>query len=546
MTMRSPIQTFWQALSLRRGRGLALAMLCAGLVQAAPSAWAETVRWVRSSDAATLDPHTVNTGINIHVSHQVYEPLVLRDIEGKLVPALATSWRLTQDPTVWEFKLRPQVKFHDGSVLTADDVVFSLQRALAPSSGFKALLASVARVSKVDALTVQVKTKGPNLIFPDNLSNIFIVSAAWSRAHQSELPQAENSTVENYYTRHVNGTGPYVLVSREQDSRTVFKQFSDYWGKGQSPLQVTELVFLPIKSPATRVAALLSGEVDFVQDVPVQDVERLRQDAALRVNKGMENRTIFLGLKVGAEPLKHTDVKDRNPLADARVRQALNLAIDRDAIQRVVMRGMSQPTGIIVPPFVHGYEKAMDRYPKVDVAQAKALLAEAGYPKGFAITLHCSNDRYVNDEAICTALSGFLGRVGVKTTVVARPIAVHAAAINTSEMDFFMFGWGVPTFDSAYIFDYLVHTRGKNGRGSTNATQYSNAELDEKIVSLSSEPDLARRDAILHEIWSVVQKEQIYIPLHNQVLHYAMKRKLDIPVDPMNYTYFKNAKVGAP
>mgnify|MGYP001952198011 FL=1 len=182
------------------------ALIAAGLAATlfhVPAAMAETVRWVRSSDAATLDPHSVNTGTNINVSHQIYEPLVLRDIKGKLIPALATSWGLTSDPTVWEFKLRPNVKFHDGATLTADDVVFSLERALAPSSGFKALLASVDKVSKVDNLTVHVKTKGPNLIFPDNLVNIFIVNAAFSKANKAELPQDEKSTVENLSLIHI-------------------------------------------------------------------------------------------------------------------------------------------------------------------------------------------------------------------------------------------------------------------------------------------------------------------------------------------------------
>ncbi|KAF1023228.1 MAG: Glutathione-binding protein GsiB [Paracidovorax wautersii] len=526
-------------------RLLAAALCFTAAAGTVPLASAETVRWSRSSDAATLDPHSVNTGTNINVSHQLYEPLVLRDIQGKLIPALATTWKLTSDPTVWEFKLRPGVKFHNGATLTADDVVFSLERAMAPSSGFKSLLASIEKISASDNLTVQIKTKGPNLILPDNLVNIFIVNAAWSKANKAELPQDEKSAVENHYTRNVNGTGPYVLASREQDARTVLKLFPDYWGKGQVPLQVTELVFLPIKSPATRVAALLSGEVDFLQDVPVQDIARLQGTQSLRVNEGAENRTIFLGLNVGAEPLKYADVKDKNPLADPRVRQAFNLAIDRDAIKRAVMRGMSQPAGIISPPFVHGYEKAFDQYPKPDANQAKKLLADAGYPNGFGITLHCPNDRYVNDEAICTALSGFLGRIGVKATVAARPIALHSAAINSADTDFYLFGWGVPTFDSAYIFDYLVYTRGKDGRGATNATRYSNPALDRQILSLSSESDVAKRDATLHDIWSVVQKEQIYIPLHNQVLHYAMKRTLDIPIDPMNYVFFKNVKVGA-
>lgn len=521
---------------------LAAALATAGLLQAAP-ALAETVRWARSSDAATLDPHSVNTGTNINISHQLYEPLVLRDIKGKLIPALATSWKLTSDPTVWEFKLRPGVKFHDGSTLLADDVVFSLDRARAPSSGMKALLASVAEVKKVDALTVHVKTKGPNLIFPDNLVNIFIVNAAWSKANKAEVPQDEKSKEENHFTRHENGTGPYTLASREQDSRTVFKAFPNYWGKGEAAMQITELVLVPIKSPATRVAALLSGEIDILQDVPAQDVARLKADSKLRVNEGPENRTIFLGMNVGKDPLKYSDVKDKNPLSDPRVREALNLAIDRDALQKAVMRGLSVPTGIIAPPFVHGYEKAFDNYPKANAAQAKKLLADAGYPNGFGITLHCPNDRYVNDEAICTALSSFFARAGVKATVNARPIAIHSAAINAADTDFYLFGWGVPTFDSAYVFDYLVHTRGKDGRGPTNATRYSNPELDAKIVSLSSEADKAKRDRTIHDIWTTVQKERIYLPLHHQVLDYAMVRKLDIPVDPMNYIFFKNAKV---
>ncbi|UST52388.1 ABC transporter substrate-binding protein (plasmid) [Comamonadaceae bacterium OTU4NAUVB1] len=523
---------------------LVTALLAAGLAQAS-LVQAETIRWSRSSDAATLDPHSVNTGTNINISHQIYEPLVLRDIKGKLIPALATSWKLTSDPSVWEFKLRPGVKFHDGSLMTADDVVFSLDRARAPSSGMKALLASVAEVKKTDPMTVQVRTKGPNLIFPDNLVNIFMVSAAWAKANKAEVPQDEKSKEENHFTRHENGTGPYVLASREQDSRTVFKAFPQYWGKGEAPMQVTELVLMPIKSPATRVAALLSGEIDILQDVPVQDVARLKADPKLRVNEGPENRTIFLGLNVGAEPLKNADVKDKNPLADPRVREALNLSIDRDAIQKSVMRGLSVPTGIIAPPFVHGYEKAFDTYPKANAAQAKKLLADAGYPNGFGITLHCPNDRYVNDEAICTALSSFFGRIGVKATVAARPIAIHSAAINAADSDFYLFGWGVPTFDSAYVFDYLVHTRGKDGRGPTNATRYSNPALDAKIAGLSSESDKAKRDAAIHDIWTTVQKERIYIPLHHQVLDYAMVRKIDIPVDPMNYIFFKNAKVAA-
>lgn len=522
---------------------LAAAVLSTALLPvAAPHA--ETVRWARSSDPSTLDPHAVNLNTNVTLLHQVYEPLILRSADGTLKPALATSWRVTADPTVWEFKLRPDVRFHDGAPLTADDVAFSVQRAKAPTSAWKTLLAPVVDVRKVDVLTVQLKTAGPNLVLPHTLTNLFIVNAAWAKAHQSEQPQDVSGKQEIYATRHTNGTGPYQLVSREPDERTVFTQFTGYWGRGQVPLEVTDIVFLPIKSAATRIAGLVSGEVDFVQDVPAQDVARLKAESGLRVTEGLESRTIYLGLNSGAKELKYSDVKGRNPLANPRVREAFRLAIDREALKTSVMRGLSVPAGIITPPFVHGYDKAFDTWPKPDVARAKQLLADAGYPNGFGLTLHCSNNRYVNDEAICVAVAGFLARIGVKVTVAARPIAQHATAINQADTDFYLYGWAAPTFDSAYIFDYLVHTRGKDGRGSANAVGYSNPDIDAKIVSLASQGDAKKRDATLRDIWATVQQEGFYIALHHQVLDYAMQRKLDIPVSPEDAIFFKDVKLG--
>ncbi|MDO4905685.1 MAG: ABC transporter substrate-binding protein [Lautropia sp.] len=512
----------------------------------ASAAHAETVRWARSADPATLDPHAVNVGTNFNMLHQLYEPLIIRLADHSLQGALATSWRLTDDPTVWEFKLRPNVRFHDGTPFTADDVVFSLKRAQAPSSQMKSLLSSMREVVAVDALTVLVKTNGADLVFPDNLTNLFIMSEQWAKANGAEVPQDVASKTENFSTRHVNGTGPYRLASREVDARTVMKQFDGYWGKGEFPLDVTELIYLPIKSPATRVAALLSGEVDFLQDVPAQDVARLKADGRLRVVDGLENRTIFLGLNIGSKTLRQSDIKDRNPLSDIRVREAFDLAIDRDVIKRAVMRGMSEPTGMLAAPFVNGYEKELAVYSRPDLKRAKKLLADAGYPDGFTLTLDTPNDRYVNDEAIATAIAGFLGRIGVKVNVAPRPIALHNAILSKGETDFYLYGWGVPTHDSAYIFDYLVNTRGKNDRGTWNVTGYSNPQVDAQILSLSAEADRSARNAAIRSIWEVVRKERFYIPLHDQMISYASTPRIEMPVHANDITYFKLLKLARP
>ncbi len=522
---------------------LGTALLAAGLLTSAALVQAETVRWSRSADVTTLDPHVFNTGTNFVLMHQMYETLVNRTADGKLKPLLATEWKMLEsDPTVWEFKLRPNVKFHDGTPLTAKDVVFSLNRAKGPNAQVKSLLASVDSIKAVDDLTVHVKTKGPNLIFPNNLTNLFIMSEDWARKNNATETQDPNSKQENGATRAVNGTGAFMLASREIDSKTVMKQNPNYWGKDQVG-DVTELVYLPIKSPATRVAALLSGEVDFAQDIPAQDVARLKQDSKLRINEGPENRSIFLGLNVGAAELKSSNIKGKNPLADPKVREAIELAIDRDAIKRSVMRGLSNPSGVMAPPFVNGYDKSMAAYHKADINKAKQLLKEAGYPDGFTITLHTPNDRYVNDEAISTAIAGFLGRIGIKTEVSSRPIAQHSVSIVNADSDFYLYGWGVPTYDSAYIFDFLVATRGKEGRGAQNATGYSNADLDAKIISLSSESDMAKRNDTIKQIWDVVQKERFYIPLHDQVIHFASVKSIDVPVHPDNTLHFKDVKI---
>ncbi len=524
--------------TLARRTAASLAALLVALPLA--TADAKSLRWARSGDALTLDPHSQNEGPTHNLLHQIYDTLVWRHYKGDLKAGLATSWKITADPTVWEFKLRSGVKFHDGAAFDADDVVFSFQRAMQQNADMKGLLTSVETVTKVDATTVHVKTKGPNPLLPNYLTNIYIMDKEWAEKNQTVNVQDFKAKGDNYAVRNSNGTGPYVLVSREQDVKTELKRNDTFWGKGEYPVGATSITYLTIKSDATRLAALLSGEVDFVQDVPVQDIQRLEANKDLRVNYGPENRTIFLGMNVALPELKASNVKGKNPFGDKRVRKALNMVVDREGIKRAVMRGQSVSAGVIAPPFVNGYTKALDALPKLDLAAAKKLLADAGYPQGFEVTLHCPNDRYINDERICQAVAAMMAKIDVKVNVLAQGKAKHFQLIqqNPPETEFFLLGWGVPTYDSHYIFSFLYNTR--SGKlGTWNATGYSNPEIDKMIDSLTGETDEAKRNGTIAKIWNTLSDETIYIPLHHQTLAYAMKKDWDIATSPQNSVLMK-------
>ncbi len=506
----------------------ALTPLAAALLLAAGGVSAETLRWAASGDSLTLDPHAQNEGPTHTLSHQMYEGLLQRDMAGEIIPALATSWEVTDDPSVWRFDLRQGVTFHEGQDFTADDVVFSLERAMKPTSAMKELLTAVQEVRKVDDHTVEIVTDGPAPLLPANLTNLFMMDEGWTTENGAAEPQDFAAGGDSFAAQNVNGTGAYTLQSRAVDERTVLQAFENYWGIGEFPLEVTEIVYTPIQSAATRVAALLSNEVDLIQDVPVQDIGRVSAQDGLKVETAPQNRTIFFGM----------DQSGDGPFSKAEVREAMNLAIDRNAIQRVVMRGQSDPTGVIMPPFVNGWTEALAALPEGDPETAKRMIADAGFPDGFSVQLDCPNDRYVNDEAICQAAVGMFARAGVTVNLDAKPKAQHFPLIENSETTFYMLGWGVPTFDSEYVFNFLVHSP-TDERGSWNATGYSDAETDAKIQSLSSETDMDARDATIAEIWNTVQEQTLYLPIHNQVLNWGMRGDIDFEVQPEDQPHFK-------
>jgi len=510
----------------------ALALGVAGAIGL--SAEAQTLRWASQGDALTFDPHGQNEGPTNTANQQVYEPLITRDPEMQKEPALATEWGITDDPTVWEFKLREGVTFHEGQAFTAEDVVFSLNRAKGETSDFKNYITSVMEVTAVDDHTVHVKTDGPNPILPDQLTTLFMMDKGWAEEHDVTEPQDYAGGEETYAVRNANGTGPFRLEIREPDVRTVMVRNDDWWG-GEVALE--KIIYTPIANDATRVAALLSGEIDYLLDPPLQDLERIKNTPGLKTEQVNQIRTIFLGMDQGVDELRTSDVEGENPFQDARVREAMYRAIDIEAIHDKVMRGLSIPAGMITSPGVHGYTEELDERLAYDPDRAKELLAEAGYADGFSVGLDCPNNRYNNDEAICQAVVGMLGKIGLDVNLDAQPKSLHFPKLQNRETDFYMLGWGVPTLDSHYVFTYLFHKD-----GPWNATGYDNARVNELTEAMETEIDLAKRDQMIQEAWEIANGDIVYLPLHHQVIAWAMTDSFDMPIVPNDSPQFRWAK----
>ncbi|SDG59570.1 ABC transporter substrate-binding protein [Pelagibacterium luteolum] len=513
---------------------ISLKAIVAGLMATsmiAGAANAETLRWARQSDALTLDPHSQNQGVTHTFNHHIYETLLDRDVEGTLQPRLATDWYVKEgDDTVWVFELREGVTFHGGEEFTADDVVFSIERAKSANSNMRQLHADVESATAVDDYTVEIQMAGPSPLYPNNVTNTFIMDRGWSEENDLIEVQDFAAGEENFAVRNTNGTGPYILTERDPDVRSVLTVNEDWWGEAP---QVTEIIYTPIADNATRIAALLSGEVDLVQDVPVQDIDRLAGTQGIKVETGPENRTIYFGYAMDDEPLISSNITDENPFANPLVREAMDLVVDRDAIRQVVMRGQSIPTCVNMPPFVDGWTEELSACPAVDVERANELMAEAGYPDGFSVTLDTPNDRYVNDEAISQAVVGMLGQIGIDVTLASRPVAQHSPLILENQTDFYLLGWGVPTFDSAYIFNDLVHTK-TDEYGTYNIGLYSNPEVDAMIEELGVMTDLEARAGVVADIWEQVQEDRVFLTIHVQELAYAMSDDLTLAVHPEN------------
>ncbi len=503
-------------------------ILAASLTLAGPTFAQKTLRWASQGDILTLDPHAQNEGLNNTASDHIYEPLATRAKDLKIEPCLALSWQEV-NATTWRFKLRPDVKFHDGATFTADDVVFSIERALAPTSQFKPYMQGIAGAKKVDDLTVEIITSGPAPTLIPQLTEIRMMNKAWATKNSVLKPQDFTNKEETYAAKNTNGTGPYILKSRETDVKTVMTANPNWWGikAGKMEGNIGEIIYTPIKSDPTRAAALLSSQVDFILDPPVQDIARLKADSNIKVLEGNENRTIFIGMDQGRDELLYSSVKGKNPFKDKRVRQAVQMTIDNKALQAQVMRGLSTPSSVLVAPQVDGYSKDLEITTPVDRAGAKKLLAEAGYPTGFEVTMDCPNNRYINDEKICVALAAMLAQIDIKLKINSMPRAQYFPKIQKSDTSFYLLGWGVPTFDALYSLQSLVRTpTGKPGDGDWNYAKYSSAKVDGLIDQLKTETNLDKRKKLANDALAQLQADVGYVVLHHQVIPWAMRSNI--------------------
>lgn len=511
-------------------------LLAAALAVTCGTATAATLRVANQGDANSMDPHSLNESLQLSFTGNIYEPLVGRDRKLALTPALATSWKQTS-PTVWRFELRKGVTFHGGEKLTADDVVFSFKRAAGDGSDMKGYTSSIKEVRKVDDFTVEIETTAPFPILPDVISLVYIMNKAWCEANKAEKPVDRRKGIENAASFRANGTGPFRLKERQPTTRTVLVRNLNHWAKPEG--NVDEVIFTPIGNDATRVAALLSGEIDVMEPVPLQDVERLKANAGLKVMQGPELRTIFLGMDQKRDELLFSNIKGKNPFKDVRVRRAFYQAIDIETIRTRVMRGAAAPTALMVAPGIKGFVGDLNKRTPYDVEAAKKLMAEAGYPNGFEVGMNCPNDRYVNDGEICQAVAANLARIGVKINLQAESKATYFPKILSRNTSFYMLGWTPGTYDSHNALSNLIATPTDKGQGLFNLGSYSNPKIDELTAKIQGETDEGKRNAMIAEAFKLHADDFAHIPLHQQALAWAMKKNVELVQLPDNFMPFK-------
>ena len=532
--------------SLRAPMGAAAMILAAASMG---SAAAEELTVALAAEPSAMDPHYHNLGPNNAMRTHIFESLVWQDAQQLLEPQLAESWRVVDD-TIWEFKLRQGVKFHDGTDFDAKDVIYTVCRiptvADSPSS-LAIYTKAIAGMEAPDPYTLIITTDGPYPLLPTELANWGVLSAesngvtgdiTFAREGCEGLGETPTTAQFNSGEAAI-GTGPYKFVSFTPGDRIVLERNADYWGEQPDWEKVT---FRPITSDGPRVAALLAGDVDFIEKPPIQDLERIKSDG-FGIAQELSNRVIYLHFDHAQEPspgISGTDGK--NPFKDIQVREAISKAINREAIVERIMGGMAQPAGELLPPVMFGARKdaQADAY---DPERAKELLAEAGYPEGFGLVIGTPNDRYINDAKIAQAVAQMLTRIGIETEVDAMTATTFFSRRNNYEFSMYLAGWGSGTGEMNSPLTALVATPNKDkGMGGTNRGQYSNPEMDALLEQALATVDDAAREQLLQQASQVVIDDYGILPLHFEITPWAFREGLTYEPRADQYTLATSVK----
>lgn len=514
----------------------AAALLAAALALAAPLQ-AQELRLGMGSDVTSIDPHFVNLFPNNNVAQHIFDALILLDADSRLIPGLATSWKLISDDT-WEFKLRKGVKWHDGSDFTAEDVVYSIERVsqVKNSPGpFTVYTKAIVKSEIVDPLTIRFKTSGVYPLLPNDLSTIYIMSKKASSGLTTEDLNAGKGQI---------GTGPYRFVSFRRGDRVELARNDSYWG-GKGPWEKVTIRILP-NDPA-RIAALLSGDVQAIENIPTADFAKLKTNAGIDVSTKVSHRIIFFHIDTNRKVAPFVTDKagkplDVNPFRDLRVRQAISRAIDREAIKTRVMEGLAVPTANLVPSPMFGHNPLL-KPDKYDPEGAKKLLAEAGYPNGFGMTLFAPNNRYVNDDQIAQAVASMLTRVGIQTKVETMPMGVYLGRASKLDFSFAMLGWGAATAESSSpLRSHLVTYDPAKGMGGFAWGRYSHPEVDRLTNQALTTKDDKQREKLLQDATAIAMNDLGIIPIHHQINTWATKKGIAYTPRTDEYTlafYFR-------
>jgi peptide/nickel transport system substrate-binding protein len=501
-----------------------------------PTSAENLLRWGNANDAFTLDPHSFDHTHTEELQQQIYETLIGLDSDMSVSGHLAVAWK-PLSPTMWQFELREGVRFHDGTPFTADDVVFSIERAKAAKSAFKGELESVSEVAAVRPHTVQITTAAPNPLLWETLLRVRIMSEAWAQNHGVTSPTGFRAGEHTYASDHANGTGPFVLEEFDRVGRIVMVRNPDWWGEQRYPHNIDRIERIMLEDTAAGVQALLEGRIDFLQELPYDGIDQLERAPGIRVVRTPWVHTARLGLDQGSQELRSSNIKGQNPFKDRRVRQAMQLAINVGTLAANTLSGLAVPAQMLIPPPVNGFSAELANQRLYDPERGKELLAEAGYPEGFGVALDCPEAwSLLRDDKVCRAVAAMLGEIGIQVDVNFQPAGPFIEKVAGRQSDFYVYGTEM-VLDSQWILDVSLRSDGVE-----NFTGYANPRVDELITAAGQQMVTYVRDGLLEEVWRIVTEDVAYIPLYHPMVVWPMRENLEIPPDPWHRPRFRQAR----